>query len=1088
MIKLSRTGITTLKRMYKSVLLKCLLINAGILLAAGSANAADVSLTSISGTLSDGTNNYTITGGTATATVDLSGYQTTISDLTDIRNNASAGAGAATTIASYGDIVSHNASEFQTTISDLTDIRNNASAGAGAATTIASYGDIVSHNASEFDLSGAAAAVQGGTTSTVKDVEDALADKQDALTADEKGGLGISVDSGKTYIWIRDNAITSGRLAENAVNSAKIADGTIIEDDLADAVKYNLLTHVATSDGLTVTAGEDASNPAKIELNLESGKGLQETANGLGIQLNNSADDKYNSGLQTTASGLSVKTTNGLETTDAGLGVKAKTNGGLTVGADGVEVNVGKTTQISGGYLEVKANSSQFVTDPMQGLTLKQYAVGENELANEAVTSAKIAANAVTFGKLATDAYDATGEAITNGTADKLATATGVKAAAQNATFTRADSGNVDLTANSTIRQAIIDLDTSKASLGHNNTFTGDNIFNGKTTVKGLELTDGETSPTTAAISVSKVDGVGAVVDIAANGVTSKEFRASTALTVDDGSDKERFVADANGITVGDGTNDTFKVESNTGNTTVGGTLGVKGDFAVNTDKFTVTAENGNVTTKGTVEINGATLTGGKDAEENPTLTSSAKVISSNGFEVTATTYLDENLLRVGDSSLSNTALTIGKASAITGAENSLDMGKNAVSNVKGLTLTDGETDPKTVALTVNTSGELSVDKIIDATQGLKFSSDEIAMTSVSRGEVAAAVNADNTAIVASATAVQATRAAINAENAGIFGAFYQIKDDAKLAYKNDVLVADGFVTGQDDFATSLTNYAANVRTATGGTFNAAGVWTATVSAASANKYEYNASATLMDAISQVAGNVGLADQLKATDKEGTDKDGVNGVTKDKTVNQNLTALNNTIGDLEGLNEFDDANSQGNAMTNGTGTAPTTVVEALNNIDLTLGSIHGLANKLGADYKGNLAEGTTVEQHLTALDAAIGDRSQFATGRYTATSESVADATMALDRGLGDLADEVRDFKKEYKSGMAQMAAMSALVPNARAHGNTQISVGTGAYQGQTAAAVGAFHWVNDNLLLNAGVSYGNSNNVAYRAGLTWSW
>ena len=42
----------------------------------------------------------------------LGGKQATISDLATIRSNATAGAGAATTIAGYGDIVTHNAAEF----------------------------------------------------------------------------------------------------------------------------------------------------------------------------------------------------------------------------------------------------------------------------------------------------------------------------------------------------------------------------------------------------------------------------------------------------------------------------------------------------------------------------------------------------------------------------------------------------------------------------------------------------------------------------------------------------------------------------------------------------------------------------------------------------------------------------------------------------------------------------------------------------------------------------------------------------------------------------------------------------------------
>lgn len=49
--------------------------------------------------------------------VDLSGYQPIISDLATIRSNASAGKSASDTIGTYGNIVTHNASEFQTALS-----------------------------------------------------------------------------------------------------------------------------------------------------------------------------------------------------------------------------------------------------------------------------------------------------------------------------------------------------------------------------------------------------------------------------------------------------------------------------------------------------------------------------------------------------------------------------------------------------------------------------------------------------------------------------------------------------------------------------------------------------------------------------------------------------------------------------------------------------------------------------------------------------------------------------------------------------------------------------------------------------------
>ena len=63
-----------------------------------------------------GTSGVVNLGTVITAHQDISGKQDVISDLSTIRSNASSGAAAATTIAGYGDIVTHNASEFQTKI------------------------------------------------------------------------------------------------------------------------------------------------------------------------------------------------------------------------------------------------------------------------------------------------------------------------------------------------------------------------------------------------------------------------------------------------------------------------------------------------------------------------------------------------------------------------------------------------------------------------------------------------------------------------------------------------------------------------------------------------------------------------------------------------------------------------------------------------------------------------------------------------------------------------------------------------------------------------------------------------------------
>ena len=195
-----------------------------------------------------------------------------------------------------------------------------------------------------------------------------------------------------------------------------------------------------------------------------------------------------------------------------------------------------------------------------------------------------------------------------------------------------------------------------------------------------------------------------------------------------------------------------------------------------------------------------------------------------------------------------------------------------------------------------------------------------------------------------------------------------------------------------------------------------------------------------------------------------------------------------------------------------------TVVEALNNIDSTLGNIHGLKDVSDLGANSNLAAGTTVENHLVSLDNAIGNRNiasananinaaaavstadglkaagdaigdmDFSSTRYASGSQDLSSAVRSLDRSIYRIDREVNDLKHDFKSGMASVAAMSALVPNPRATGNTSLSVGTGLYDGHTAVAIGGFHYLTDNVMLNAGAAWGNANDLAYRMGITWSW
>ncbi len=273
------------------------------------------------------------------------------------------------------------------------------------------------------------------------------------------------------------------------------------------------------------------------------------------------------------------------------------------------------------------------------------------------------------------------------------------------------------------------------------------------------------------------------------------------------------------------------------------------------------------------------------------------------------------------------------------------------------------------------------------------------------------------------------------------------------------------------------------------------------------------------------------------------------------TINEALKALDNIVGDFP-----DGLNYENHNLDNGGTATPETIVDAFNNIDATMGTIHGLADKRKAagTYKGNLAEGTTIEMHLGALDDAIGDRttitnengsngyafstdtmyvadvltdlaSQIGTAQHlgeekngVSSKNTVNQNIAALNSVIGDVSElkdatyaqgdtlvesiqnvdnklvnldtrmeraerDLKDVHHELRRGMASMAAMSALVPNSRSTGKTSLSVGTGAYSGHGAVAVGGFHYLTDNLMFNAGAAWSNSRDAVYRVGLTYS-
>lgn len=135
----------------------------------------------------------------------------------------------------------------------------------------------------------------------------------------------------------------------------------------------------------------------------------------------------------------------------------------------------------------------------------------------------------------------------------------------------------------------------------------------------------------------------------------------------------------------------------------------------------------------------------------------------------------------------------------------------------------------------------------------------------------------------------------------------------------------------------------------------------------------------------------------------------------------------------------------------------------------------------------NTAIQTSVATAFTATGNAIGDVN-FSGTKYASGSADLSSAIRALDANMNRFEQDLDKMDKEMRSGFASAAALSALVPNAHVDHATSISLGTGFYRDQVGGAIGVFHNVNDNVLLNMGVAYGGENSLTGRAGVTFGW
>lgn len=104
-------------------------------------------------------------------------------------------------------------------------------------------------------------------------------------------------------------------------------------------------------------------------------------------------------------------------------------------------------------------------------------------------------------------------------------------------------------------------------------------------------------------------------------------------------------------------------------------------------------------------------------------------------------------------------------------------------------------------------------------------------------------------------------------------------------------------------------------------------------------------------------------------------------------------------------------------------------------------------------------------------------------GQVGANTQNIENIQNRLD----NTNSRINKLDDKLESGLATVTALTALHPNPRAQGRTQVAVGTGMYRDNVAGAVGIFHYINDNTMLSAGASYGGNHEFAGNVGITFN-
>ncbi len=959
------------------------------------------------------------------------------------------------------------------------------------------------------------------TEAAISDINTALDGKQASLTTDQLA----AVDSGVTADTVAQVATNTANIATNIADIAK--NETAIDKNIADIASNTTAIEANTADieknetAIDKNIADIASNTAKIGDNATA---IANNADAINQNASAISDNKANIAANT----ANITTNTGNITTNT--------------------TNIGKNaTAISANTAKIEANTED-ISENADAIAKNTSDISENAQ-NIASNTAKIGDNATAIANNAT-AINQNASAISDNKANIATNTNAIANNAQNINTNTANISALQTNLNNTITQTTAALnnlvsetngtikfrtaegndettaytaaqtDTNisnaiNALVQSDSTFTGDNTFTGETTF-------GTVTKTTIGTDGSIVAGK----DLTVVGNASFE----SGLTVGDGSYgiTKKGNATLNTITAGDITGTSLSVGAGSiegGSLVLSGTTVDGIDTGSNLTDATGTstlatnatvyntvigqAENGTYT--GTKVTGGSADTlGGALAETNTalnqtmtnldnlvTIDSTAGTITITDTDASTDTVYTatktDSQIKVNAENADYTGETV-KTAATTPAtlKEAVSTTTEALNNV----LNDaGEVDSAKVDVQWNgqdstLQGALGTGTLNEGNKNLTAGADvtsslnaldatignvkELTGSNLDQGAdktVQSHLTALDTAI--GDRTITSTNTAINAGTATDVASGLKAAGDA-------IGTADFSATNNASTATDLTTAITSLDTAIGDLTYSGG----------AVNYAMPDQASLSDAIQTVNANIGDA------------VTGANGnIDANNSINANLDSLDTAIGNRQYSiatstnyepSSWSDTSVTGaiNQVAGNIGSATTTNyngVLASNSINANIDAINATIGDMSQmqNRNNNLAQGSSVVANLDRIDAAIGNRAYTSTN-YIKSGSDLSSAVSSLDSNLSRVEDEMNKMDHEMRSGFASLAALSALVPNARSAGDTQLSLGTGYYRGTTGFAVGAFHHVNDNILLNAGAAYGGNGSTTFRSGVTF--